>query len=274
MTGGTETGKVVAGIIGRNLTRFTAELGGKGAVIAFEDVDVERCVAATLFAAFVGSGQTCVEGARLLVHRILYDRAVAGLVRRARAIRLGNPLENDTQMGPLVSAKQRDNVERYVRSGIEQGATVAAGGKRPAGAAFARGYYFEPTVFTNVSPQMRIAQEEIFGPVVCVMSFNSEDEAVAIANGTQFGLGASVWTRDGARAHRVAHRLQFGIVWINDHHRVDPTSPWGGFKMSGIRRENGPIAYEEYTQIQSVIVNLSDSLFDWYADDGKEKRLN
>jgi phenylacetaldehyde dehydrogenase len=116
----------------------------------------------------------------------------------------------------------------------KQGTTVAAGGKRPAGAAFARGYYFEPTVFTNVSPQMRIAQEEIFGPVVRVMSFNSEDEAVAIANGTQFGLGASVWTRDGARAHWVAHRLQFGIVWINDHHRVDPASPWGGFKMSGI----------------------------------------
>jgi acyl-CoA reductase-like NAD-dependent aldehyde dehydrogenase len=121
---------------------------------------------------------------------------------------------------------------------------------------------------------MRIAQEEIFGPVVAVIPFDTEDEAIAIANGTPFGLATSIWTRDVARAHRVAHSLQCGITWINDHHRIDPASPWGGFKMSGIGRENGIVAYEEYTQIQNIIVNLSDTVFDWYADDGKAKRYS
>jgi acyl-CoA reductase-like NAD-dependent aldehyde dehydrogenase len=177
-------------------------------------------------------------------------------------------------MGPLVSARQRDVTERYVRIGLEEGATLAAGGKRPDGEAFARGYFHQPTVFTEVTNGMRIAQEEIFGPVICVLAFESEDEAVALANGTEFGLATSVWTRDVARGHRVAHRVESGIVWINDHHRIDPASPWGGFKMSGIGRENGLVAFEEYTQIQNVIVNLSDAPFDWYADDGTTKRYS
>ncbi|WP_213775969.1 aldehyde dehydrogenase family protein [Bradyrhizobium sp. dw_78] len=141
---------------------------------------------------------------------------------------------------------------------------------RPEGSAFTKGYYYRPTV-TN---DMRIAQEEIFGPVVCVIPFDTEEEAIALANGTAFGLATSIWTHDLARAHRVAHRLQSGIVWINDHHRIDPCSPWGGFKMSGIGRENGLVAYEEYTQIQNIIVNLNDDTFDWYADDGIEKRYS
>jgi acyl-CoA reductase-like NAD-dependent aldehyde dehydrogenase len=177
-------------------------------------------------------------------------------------------------MGSLVSKKQRDLVETYIRIGLEEGATLAFGGSRPEGVAFADGYYLLPTIFTDVKPDMRIAQEEIFGPVVCVMQFDTEEEAIAIANGTEFGLATSIWTRDVARAHRVAHRLQSGIVWINDHHRIDPASPWGGFKMSGIGRENGLVAYEEYTQIQNIIVNLSDAVFDWYADDDQPKRYS
>ena len=274
VTGGTATGKAIASAAGRNLTRVAAELGGKAAVIAFADTCVERCVAAALFAAFIASGQTCVQGARLLVHRSIHDAVVAEVVRRTAAIWLGDPQDPATQMGPLVSAKQRAQVEQYVAIGIEEGATLAAGDERPAGAAFERGFYYRPTVLTAVAPRMRVAQEEIFGPVVCVMPFDSEDEAVAIANGCEFGLAASVWTRDLSRAHRVAHRLECGIVWINDHHRIDPSSPWGGFKMSGIGRENGLVAYDEYTQVRNVIVNLSDAAFDWYAEDGLAKRYS
>ncbi|MDT3678812.1 MAG: aldehyde dehydrogenase [Burkholderiaceae bacterium] len=274
LTGGTETGRRVAAAAGAGLKRVSAELGGKAALIAFPDVDVDRCVAATLFASFIATGQTCVQGARLLVHRSIHDAVVARLVKRANAIRLGDPRQLSTQMGPLVSARQRELVERWVRIGVDEGATLACGGERPEGAGFERGFFLRPTIFTGVTPAMRIAREEIFGPIVCVMPFDTEDEAVAIANGTEFGLASSVWTRELARAHRVAHRLQCGIVWINDHHRIDPASPWGGFRSSGIGRENGLVAYEEYTQIQNVVVNLSEEPFDWYADDATGKRYS
>ena len=275
LTGGTETGRRVASVAGGNLVKVAAELGGKAAVIAFGDMDVERVVAATLFASFIATGQTCVQGSRLLVHRSIHDAVVARLVERAGEIRLGDPQDAATQLGPMVSARQRQTVENYVRIGVEEdGATLAFGGRRPEGAAFDDGYFIQPTIFTDVKPDMRIAQEEIFGPVVCVIPFDTEDEAVAIANGTEFGLATSIWTRDIARGHRVAHRLLCGITWINDHHRIDPASPWGGFKMSGIGRENGLVAYEEYTEIQNIIVNLSDAAFDWYADDGQPKRYS
>ena len=254
--------------------RLTLELGGKAAVIAFADTPVERCVAAALFASFIASGQTCVQGARLLVQRSIHDRVVEAIVRRAATIRLGDPQDPATQMGPLVSDRQRALIEKYVAIGLAEGATLAAGGTRPEGAEFANGFYYRPTVFTNVTTSMRIAQEEIFGPVVCVIPFDSEDDAVAMTNDSEFGLAASVWTHDLARAHRVANRLECGIVWVNDHHRIDPASPWGGFKMSGLGRENGLIAYDEYTQIRNVIVNLSDDEFDWYADDGLTKRYS
>jgi acyl-CoA reductase-like NAD-dependent aldehyde dehydrogenase len=274
LTGGTPTGKAVAAIAGANLTRISAELGGKAAVIVFPDMAIDQAVAAALFAAFIASGQTCVQGARLLVHRSIHDDVVRELVQRVRAIRLGDPRDPRTQMGPLISARQRDIVEQYVRIGVDEGATLAAGGRRPQGSLFDAGYYYLPTVFTNVTGTMRIAQEEIFGPLVCVMAFDTEEEAVALANGTVYGLAASVWTRDLARAHRVAGALECGVTWINDHHRIDPASPWGGFRMSGIGRENGLVAYEDYTQIRNVIVNLSDAPFDWYAGDRAPARYS
>ncbi|MBK3734186.1 aldehyde dehydrogenase family protein [Azospirillum brasilense] len=274
LTGGTETGKTVASLAGQNLTRFAGELGGKAAMVAFPGVAPQAVVNAALFASFIATGQTCVQGSRLIVHRSIHDAVVEELVARTRALRLGDPQDLRTQVGPLVSERQRAIVEKYVRIGQEEGATLAAGGRRPEGAAYERGYWYLPTVFTGVRNDMRIAQEEIFGPVVCVMPFDDEEEAIALANGTEFGLAASVWTEDVRQAHRVAHRMQAGIVWINDHHRIDPASPWGGFKMSGIGRENGIAAYHEYTQIQNVIVNLSSAAFDWFADDGAIKRYS
>lgn len=274
ITGGTETGKAVAALAGRNLARFTGELGGKAAVIAFADVPATEVASAAMFAGFIATGQTCVQGARLLVQRGIHDAVVDELVRRTKALRLGDPKLPSTQVGPLISARQRETVERFVRIGREEGATLAAGGRRPEGEAFARGYWYLPTVFTGVRPEMRIAREEIFGPVICVLPFADEEEAVALANATEFGLAASVWTRNLGRAHRVAQRVEAGIVWVNDHHRIHPASPWGGFRMSGIGRENGRIAYEEYTQIQSIVIQLSDARFDWYADDGEAKRYS
>lgn len=190
----------------------STELGGKAAVIIFPDTTIDRSVAAAMFAAFIATGQTCVQGARLLVHRSMHDEVVAKLVQRTNAIRLGDPQDLATQMGPLVSAKQRELTERYVKIGLDEAATLAAGGHRPAGAAFGAGYYHLPTIFTNVTANMRIAQEEIFGPVVCISTFETEQEAIALANGTEFGLATSIWTRDISRAHRRArpterHRL-------------------------------------------------------------------
>lgn len=274
LTGGTETGKTVASIAGKHLARVTAELGGKASVIVFDDVDVEEAVSAAMFAAFIASGQTCVQGSRILAHKTIHDRLVERLVNRTNKIVIGDPSNPATQMGPVISEKQLETVERYVRIGVEEGANLAAGGRRLSDPPFDKGYFYAPTVFTDVKNEMTIAQEEIFGPVVCVLPFASEDEAVALANGTEFGLSASVWTRDIRRAHHVAHQLRIGVVWINDHHRIDPASPWGGFKMSGIGRENGIIAYHEYTQLQSVIVNLADQPFDWYVADTMGKRYS
>jgi acyl-CoA reductase-like NAD-dependent aldehyde dehydrogenase len=274
VTGGTETGKVIASLAGKNLTRVSAELGGKAAVVLFPDTDVARGASAALFAAFIATGQTCVQGSRLLVHRSIHDQVVQEMVRRTEALQLGDPQDPETQIGPLVSEKQRALVEKYVDIGISEGATLAAGGKRPSGPQFDDGHYYLPTIFTDVTSRMRIAQEEIFGPVTVVIPFDTEDEAIGIANDVEFGLATSIWTRDVARAHRVARRMESGIVWINDHHRIGPASPWGGFKMSGLGRENGLIAYQEYTEIQNVIVNLSDEPFDWFADDGRPKRYS
>jgi phenylacetaldehyde dehydrogenase len=274
ITGGTETGRAVAALAGKNLARFTGELGGKAAVVAFEDMRASEIASAAMFAGFIATGQTCVQGARLIVHRSIHDAVVTGLVERTENLRLADPGLLSTQVGPLVSARQRETIERYVKIGLEEGATLAAGGRRPQGSRFARGYWYLPTIFVDVTPEMRVAREEIFGPVICVMPFDEEEEAIALANSTEYGLAASIWTRDLGRAHRVAQRMESGIVWINDHHRIHPASPWGGFKMSGLGRENGRVAYEEYTQIQSIVVRLSDEPFDWYADDSTAKRYS
>jgi phenylacetaldehyde dehydrogenase len=274
LTGGTETGKKIASIAGENLVRVGAELGGKASSLIFEDTDLDNAVSGALFASFVAGGQTCVQGARAIVQRPVYDEFVEKLVDRANKIILGDPQDLATQMGPLVSEKQLRRVEEYVRIGVQEGATLAAGGHRITDPPYDKGYFYLPTVFVAVENSMRVAQEEIFGPVVCVMPFDTEEEAVELANATEFGLAGAIWTNNVRRAHRVAHQLEIGVVWINDHHRIDPASPWGGFKMSGIGRENGIEAYHEYTQTQNIIVNLSDEPFDWFVEDVTGKRYS
>jgi len=266
LTGGTETGRVVAKLAGENLIRVTCELGGKAPVIVLPDADLDRAAAGATFAAFIASGQTCVAGTRVLVHERQADELLERMVRRARAIRIGDPLDLATQLGPLVSAPQLARTERYVEIGRAEGATVACGGRRPEGPP-AAGFFYEPTIFTGVQPAMRIAQEEIFGPVTCVMTYRDVDDAVRIANDIRFGLAASIWTADAARGMKLAERLDCGIIWVNDHHRIDPSLPWGGMKDSGMGRETGLEGFREYTQTKSVIVNLDDPV-DWYATDG------
>ncbi|WP_324669416.1 aldehyde dehydrogenase [Geochorda subterranea] len=275
LTGGTETGRAIARLAADNLTRVTFELGGKAPVIVFDDADIPAAVDGAAFAMFIATGQTCVAGARLLVQRSVYPEVLERLVDKVARLRLGDPMDPETDVGPVVSRVQLERVERYVRIGVEEGARLVLGGRRPSGSpALAAGYYYLPTIFADVRPEMRIAQEEIFGPVLCVIPFEDESDAIRIANDIRYGLGASVWTRDVGRAHRVAHAIEAGIVWINDHHRIDPGSPWGGFKWSGYGKENGFEAIREYTETKSIWVNLRPEPFDWYARDGQEKRLN
>lgn len=274
LTGGTESGRMAATAAARNFVQLTLELGGKAAVLVFDDFDVDQAVDYAAFGTFIGAGQTCIASARHLVQRSVYNEFVDKLAAKASAIRIGDPADPATQMGPLISERQRQRVQDFVKIGLDEGARLVAGGNIPTHLDNSSGFYFEPTVFADAKPDMRISQEEVFGPLTVVMPFDSEEEALHIANDSPYGLAAAVRTQNVARGHRLAEQLEAGIVWINDHHRIDAASPWGGVKNSGMGREFGQESFDGYFSTKAIMVNTSGEKFDWYDTDKKDVRLN
>src|SRR6201996_4256861 len=228
LTGGTEAGRIAGSAAAKVFAHQTMELGGKTPVMVFDDFDVDRAVNYAAFGAFIGAGQTCICASRHLVQASIYDEFVAKLKAKTETIRIGDPFDPTTQLGPVISAKQRERVLSYCEAGRDEGARLVAGGVAPKIAGLENGYFVEPTVFADVKADMRIFQEEVFGPFTSVTPFKDEAEALRLANDSPFGLAAAIRTRDVARAHRVASAVKAGIVWVNDHHRLDPASPWGG----------------------------------------------
>jgi len=263
-TGSTATGRRIVEASAGNLKKVQLELGGKGPNIVFEDADLAAAVNGSAWAIFHNQGQACIAGSRLVLHERIAEEFLERFLGLARSIRLGNPLDDATEMGPLTSAQHRDRVLAYVDVARAQGGEVLAGGRAPQAPGLARGCYVEPTVVRAASWRDRVAQEEVFGPFVTVLTFKDEAEALAIANGTDYGLGSGLWTRDLQRAHRVARDLHAGMVWVNSYKRVNPGSPFGGVGKSGYGREMGFDAMREYTQVKSVWVNVDAQIPPWY----------
>ena len=270
LTGGTATGRKVASLAGERLIRTTMELGGKTPIIVCQDADIEGAIAGTLFSAFVASGQTCVSGARFLVHDKIYDRFVAGIAARAEQITIGDPMDEATQMGPVISQKSKDRCMSMIAQAKADGAKMVAGaGPLGLSGPFVNGFYVRPTVFKDVEPHHELFLEEVFGPVISITRFQDDAEAMEMANTGTFGLGVSIWSRDIARAHRLSLKVRGGVVWLNDHHRNDPRSVWGGVRDSGFGKENGWDALRAYLTKKSVIVRTSEGHDDWFKGSGR-----
>jgi acyl-CoA reductase-like NAD-dependent aldehyde dehydrogenase len=262
-TGSTATGQRIVEASAGNLKRIQLELGGKGANIVFADADLDAARNGSAFAVFHNQGQACIAGSRLLLHEDIADEFLDGFVALARSIRLGHPLDPRTEMGPLTSPAHRDRVLDYVKVAVDEGAEILTGGQAPDEPLLAAGCYIEPTV-VRADPAARVCQEEVFGPFLTVSTFGSDDEAIALANGTEYGLGAGLWTRDLRRAHRTARALRSGMVWVNCYKRVNPGSPFGGVGRSGYGRDMGFEAMDEYTSAKSTWVNVDADLPIWY----------
>jgi aldehyde dehydrogenase (NAD+) len=254
-TGETETGKKILRAAAGTMKRVSMELGGKSPNVVFADADLDAAAKGAINAIFYGKGELCSAGSRLLVEEAAHDALLERVVDRAKKMVPADPLHPKTRLGSLVSERQRENVEAYVESGKSEGAKVVAGGNRAS--VGGRGAFYEATVFDAVRPEMRIAREEIFGPVLATLTFKDETDAVAIGNSTIYGLAAAVWTRDVKKALRTAKALKAGTVWVNTYNFYDPGLPFGGYKQSGFGRERGHYALEEYTQVKSVWVDLT-----------------
>ncbi|KAK1776918.1 betaine aldehyde dehydrogenase [Copromyces sp. CBS 386.78] len=286
VTGGTTAGRAIGEIVGRNLAKYTAELGGKAPLVVFKDADLDAAVNGIAFGAFIASGQTCVAATRIIVHESIYDKVLQRLTTRANSIerRMGSPKNPECMMGPLISERQLKNVAELVdEASLYHELILQAGGNRLEGHSelddtnFSKGYYFPPTILAKSNAtdrsmlSTRIWREEAFGPVVVVVGFRTEEEAIELANDSEFGLGAAIWTRDLAQAFRVSEQIDAGIVWVNTHHRNDPSSPWGGAKSSsGVGSENGIDAYHAYTTTKSTIINYASAeemaAEDWFKE--------
>jgi acyl-CoA reductase-like NAD-dependent aldehyde dehydrogenase len=256
-TGSCETGKTIMALASQTVKRLQLELGGKNPVIILDDADVGAAVSAMMMFQFANSGQICAAPGRFFVHEKVYDEFLEKVTVSAKKIVVGDPMDEKTQMGPLVSAEHRDKVEGYIKSGIDEGAKLVFGGKRPTFPPMNKGYYVTPTIFTNVTQTMKIGREEIFGPVVCVMEkFNSDDKVIEMANDTTFGLTSYVWTKDNARAMRFANKIAAGTVVLNNAGSGGAELPWGGYKESGIGKEGSLYGLYEYTNLKRIQVDL------------------
>jgi aldehyde dehydrogenase (NAD+) len=264
-TGSVETGQAIQRAATAALVPVTLELGGKSANIVFDDADLERALPGAVAGIFGAGGQTCIAGSRLLVHERVHDRLVEQVAETARRIVLGDPTDDATQMGPVASQAQRERILARIDRARTDGAQLLAGGGVPDDAALATGSYVRPTVFAHVDPASDLAQQEVFGPVLATHSFADEEEAVAIANGTEYGLAAGIWTCDVSRAHRVARELAAGTVWVNTYRYSAAQAPFGGVKKSGYGRERGVEAIDEYLHTKNVLIDLSDEVRDPFA---------
>jgi betaine-aldehyde dehydrogenase len=259
-TGSTAVGREIMRMAAGNVKRLTLELGGKGPNIVLDDADLDLAADGTLFGCLMNQGQACESGTRIIVADAVHDKFVERLIERTRTISVGDPLDPATDLGPVISADAQARILRYIESGQAEGATLAYGGGRPEGPGFERGFWVEPTIFTDVRNDMTIAREEIFGPVLSVIRSESTDQAIRIANDTEYGLSAGVWSTDNQRALDVAGQLESGTVWINDWHMVNAAYPFGGYKQSGLGRELGPHSLDEYTEEKFVHLDLSGRL--------------
>ena len=262
-TGGTTTGRRIAHIAADKLMPVSLELGGKSPTVVFEDADIDHAVAGVLFGIFSSSGESCIAGSRLFVQRRLYDSFMQRLVSATQALRVGDPGDERTQMGPLITEQHRKTIEGFVQLGLKEGGRLLTGGRRPEGTTYERGSYYLPTILEGLGNRARICQEEIFGPVLVALPFDDEEDLVAQANDSVFGLAAGLWTRDYKRAWRVARRLDTGTVWINTYKLFSVSTPFGGTRDSGLGREKGRLGLLEYKAQKSLYWGLNQAPLPW-----------